>query len=69
MNRTMFEVQNDRGNVISDTKLILEEQRKFYDKLYTSNRKIKFNLENVSGSKITYEDEQILKANITVEEL
>ena len=62
---TSIKVDN---KIVNSPKQILEEQARFYEDLYTSNHKIKFDLKNVTTKQISDEDKQSMERNFTMEE-
>ena len=57
------------GSLCTEQKNILEEQRKFYQILYTQNIERKFNILNTSAVKLTIEQVESLETPITEAEL
>ena len=57
------------GSVCKDQKVILNEQWKFYENLYTSDDRVKFSLVNNYGVAITKEQKEFLDCNPTLEEI
>ena len=68
-NKVMFEIQNERDEIISDPMQILKVQSEFYQKLYTSNPEAKFTLINRGNKILTEAERNELDADITVDEL
>ena len=68
-NKTMFSEILDNGTVCKSQKRILEEQNKFYQKLYSKDPTIKFELENGTDVKLTDEHISMLKKPLTKEEV
>ena len=56
-------------NLTEDSSVILEEQAKFYRKLYTKNPRTNFNLKNETGTLLDAENKQRLDAPISEPEL
>ena len=60
---------NDNNQEIHDPRLILDMQRKFYQKLYTSNPETKFDAINNGNVRISKEDQEMADQPISIEEL
>ena len=67
--KTMRLLQNEKGQFITNSKHILEEQRKFYENLYKKDDSISFKLENKSGIQLSEIDKEKLDQPITYLEL
>ena len=48
--KTMTQLINDNGKVITDQKEILDEQKRFYSKLYTADKSVQFELHNAGSN-------------------
>ena len=49
VHKTMYKLRKANGELTKDYREILNEQRSFYEELYSSNASIKFNIQNTSG--------------------
>ena len=58
-----------KGSLCKDQKLILEEQRKFYEALYSSNRSIVFDIHNTTETKLTELQKAELETDVTIVEI
>ena len=58
-----------KNEVTYNSKVILQEQSKFYDKLYTSNKNVAFAYEAENIPKVSEDQKQLLSTEITVEEI
>lgn len=67
--KTMRQIKNTDGITITDQKLILQEQVKYFKKLYKTNKDVAFNLINTSGNYISNQVRDSLEGDITVDEL
>ena len=67
--KTMSRLVKDNGQVVTDPKGILDEQYKFYEKLYKRDDSVKFKLYNEKGNKLKAQDYDIMESNITYEEM
>ena len=67
--KVMNKIYKDNGELTVCPVQILEEQKKFYSKLYTANEEVKFRLENESTVRVTEEENEILGNKLTLEEL
>ena len=67
--KNMFTILLDDGTVCTEQKEILNEQRKFYEKLYTKDESISFALNNTANVRLTPEQQSNLDREITAEEL
>ena len=65
----MKRIFNCNGLAISGQKEVLEEQKRFYQALYTTNEKVVFNLKPIPGERLLTEEAQTLENPITYEEL
>ena len=59
---------------MSDAKIILEECRKFYKKLYNKNMNVDLNFHrefftNITAPKLSEQDKQFCETNLTIAEL
>ena len=50
--KTMYKLKMPNGQVIQDTKAILQQQYKYYDQLYKANSQVSFGLQNHTRCKI-----------------
>ena len=57
---------NDKGELLTETSQILEEQRQFYQNLYKLNTEVEFDLKNETG--IVVEENLIVNEQLTMEE-
>ncbi len=57
------------GTLSKDPDKILNEQRKFYEKLYTSDENVKFNILNQNDPKISDLDKNLVDKDITMDDL
>ena len=69
MNRVMYEITDERGQLVTNPNEILNVQYQYYKKLYTANPKAKFSLTNCTERKITAEQHALFEENLTKEEL
>ena len=67
--KVMSTLHTDGGDVIKNSKLILNEQHRFYEKLYTSNPYIQFQMEADPPRKISDARKNELDSVLTLEEL
>ena len=67
--KTMTRLQKADGSVTTDPAEILAEQHRFYQELYANDPNVKFQLQNTSGKLVTVRDQELLDADITLEEL
>ena len=68
-NKVMHSLINDEGIEINKSKDILLEQSKFYQKLYSSNKKVSFRFERPVDLKLTDQMKKDLEGELTVQEL
>ena len=59
----------DNGDLVTNPNIILEHQRNFYKKLYTSDHNVEFDYVNESNIKLTNEVKSSLEGVFTIEEL
>lgn len=57
------------GTITSDPKIILQEQARFFQNLYTKNPDVKFNLDHLPGAKLSKEQTEFTNQKLTLEEL
>ena len=71
--KNRYQLINEEGKMITENKLILKEQHKFYTNLFTSKNipteRVKNYLKTIDLPKLTEEDNEILKQDISVEEI
>lgn len=67
--KLMRQIKNCDGIKISDQKLILKEQAKYFKKLYNSNLEVSFQLQNDTDIKITDQTKTQLEEGITLTEM
>ena len=67
--KTMRKIKTDTGKLITDPKQILQEQAKYYGRLYCKNQDVQFMVWNVNGTKITDEQRAFLDMHITLDEI
>ena len=67
--KAMKLIINEKGKEIRNKEMILAEQKKYYEKLYTKDKEISFSLTNESGIVIKMEHKEMLDTPITLEEL
>ena len=68
--KTIYRLKTDKGQIITDPKLILKEQEDFYTKLYSTTGNVDVGyISNLEAPKITENQRKILDANISMEEL
>ena len=68
-NKTMRQVYNEKGELITENSNILEQQNIFYQKLYTKNAKVQFRIKNWTGRYVTEEQKRMLDSPISLQEL
>ena len=69
-NKTMFQVYNPQDDSITtDPQKILQVQSKFYEKLYTNDPKVHFNLKMVSKNRIDSVQREALEQPISMHEM
>ena len=67
--KVMTQIYDDKAQLTSNPKNILNEQMKFYQKLYTSDQQVKFSISIPPESKVNAEQNVNLESTITTEEL
>ena len=67
-NKTLHKIICEDGSVTRNERKILNEQAKFYRKLYTSNPKVKFVLENETEIKYSDADKEAINAPFSFED-
>ena len=67
--KTCYKLIDDDGTEFQDPNKILEEQRKYYQKLYNVDQDVKFNLHNTYGIKVPEEIKIQQDNQITIQEL
>ena len=67
--KTMGKICTADQKVITDMNQILEAQYHYYDKLYTKNSHVEFQVRNRTGVKISMEQKDILDQPVSLEEL
>ena len=67
--KTMFQLRQDDGRIITDGPGILREQHRFYDNLYHANKEVNFGLVNNTSSKLSDENRLQLEKDISLGEL
>ena len=67
--KLMTKLRKSDNSIITQQKEILKEQQRFYEALYACDDKIRFQLKNYTGIKVSQSQKDILNANIIVEEL
>ena len=68
-NKIMSTVINEAGKRITDPKEVLNEQKKFYENLYTSSRRVSFRMEHVPEKKVTDVERELMEQDISIKEL
>ena len=68
-NKTMFTVMLENGQECKQQKLILNEQKHFYERLYTSDPEVNFTITNDTNIRLTNEQKQWLENDITLDEI
>ena len=68
-NRTMIATKDHKGNLVTDSKGILQVQVAFYKQLYASNPEVKFEQPEVDRPKLSDSQRIELDKDITVEEI
>lgn len=67
--KTMSQLRNKGGAIITGSKCLLKQQQDFYSELYKSNTRINFNLNNDTGNLLKERDKKSLDEEITLSEL
>ena len=67
--KTCYKLITEDGLEITNPYHILEEQRRYYRKLYTIDEEVKFTMENSFGIKVSEKNKQVQDQQITKEEL
>ena len=67
-NKNMFSVFTENG-LCTDQQQILEEQKRFYQQLYTSDRSVDFTLQNHTAHKLDSSQKKQMDERITIEEI
>ena len=67
--KTMFAVQLPSGEICREQRTIRNEQKRFYEELYTCNKNIQFNVQNESGVTITPAQRSWLEEEIIINEM
>ena len=67
--KTCYKLIDDKGDEIVTPEGILEEERKFYEKLYEKDHGVHFNLPNIYGVHVPQEERQKQQEQITLEQL
>ena len=67
-NKTMKILIKEDNTIVRDQRKILMEQRKFYNKLFTANPQVSFQLINESGKYIEKQDRDALEKPLSIEE-
>ena len=67
--RVMKSTHLPDGSITRDPNMILKEQNSFYKKLLTSDKNVKFDLENYNDPKISNREKQMLDQKLTIEDL
>lgn len=65
----MTAIKLQDGSTSRDPRLIMQEQSKFYTRLYKSNPDVKFQLFNETNNQLTEEQKIMLDQEITLDEL
>ena len=65
----MNKVKTDRNLTITDMDSIFQEQQKFYEKLYTKDEKVQFNMSIKNRPQLNLIQKLLLESELTVEEL
>ena len=69
VNKCMYAVHKNNGELTKDYREILEVQQEFYNGLYSTNPSVSFNLVNKTAAKLTSASIYMLESDITVDEL
>ena len=64
----MTQLTTDAGRRLTEPQEILNEQRKFYEKLYKKDDKAKFQITEIAGQKIRNEDNEMINSPFTKNE-
>ena len=67
--KTCFKMINENGDEITNSMDILQEQRSFYETLYSVDKQVCFTMQNTFGVKVSEENRMIQELPITAEEL
>ena len=67
--KNMLTLVKENGDTVDNINLILNEQRKFYQNLFTSNPYIKFNVKHDNLPTISEEERESMDSEITLQEL
>ena len=62
-------IQTERGELVQDNNRILEEQKRFYSKLYSKDVGIQIENIEIKGRKLDQTQKIILDSEVTLEEL
>ena len=69
VNKTMFTLIKESGEICTNHREILEEQLRFYKELYTSDPEVKFTLRNVGDHRLTADQNKMLDQDIQWSEI
>ena len=69
VNKTMFSVIKDDGTICTEQKEILREQELFYQCLYKSDVNVSFQIDSISGNKLTNMQKTMLEQEIEMDEI
>ena len=69
MSKTMYRLRRMDGSIITEQKLILKEQCKFYQELYYEHRDIHFDIKNESDIEVSLTQNEQLWKDITLDEI
>ena len=69
ISKSMQSIKLNNGQIVHDQKIILSEQKKFFQQLYTKDNSVEFSLNDVSGSKLDATQKIILDSKLTLEEI
>ena len=67
--RTAFVLITEEGKTINTQKGILNEQKRFYEKLYSADKSVKFKIDNDSAPRLSEEEQRELDKPITKQEV
>ena len=67
--KTMSSCHKSDGSLIKNPQEILFEQSKFYERLYSRDSSVNFQLQNMSGPKLNITEQIIMNSEITAEEI
>ena len=67
--KTCYALFTQSGEIVRDPKEILEEQRKFFKKLYSKDDFVRFDLQNTSGIKVSEEHKVVQDELISEDEI